>query len=102
MISGAGVTGISVGQFASFGWEPTPGRIDVWRATYTATDFSTHRIVELSTETSRFEVYTDPFPATARETRTPTEARARIEIIPAPASLALLGVGGLATARRRR
>jgi hypothetical protein len=101
-ISGGDVTGITVGQLAAFGWVPTPGRIDVWRGTFTATDFSGGRAVDLSTETTRFEVYTDPFPPTTREPRTPIEGRGQIQIVPAPAGLALVGLGGFALASRRR
>jgi hypothetical protein len=100
-ISGGEVTGVSIGQLAQFGWEPTPGRIDVWRGTFTATDF-TPRDIGLSTETTRFDVYTAPPPSSAHAPRTPIEGRGEIVIVPAPAGLALLGVGGVALARRRR
>jgi hypothetical protein len=102
VISGGDVTGASVGQLAAFGWVPTPGRIDVWRGTFTATDFAAARTVDLSTETTRFEAYTTLGPPAVREARTATEGSGQISIIPAPASLALLGLGGLAAARRRR
>lgn len=100
-ISGGSVTDASIGQLAQFGWEPTPGRINVWEAKFTVTDF-TARNIDLNTETTRFSVYTDPFPSTARRDIAATDGRGVIEVVPAPASLALLGLGGLAAARRRR
>lgn len=102
-ISGSSVTGISIGQLApQLGFTPDPGRIAVWSA-----DFSSgvEGNFDISTETSRFEVYSvDPGTVPIPEIRavTPTEGSARVEVIPAPASLALLGLGGLAAARRRR
>lgn len=95
--SGGDVTGITLGQLAAFGWEPRPGRIDVWQATFTATDF-TARSIDLSTDTTRFDVYT----IFGRAPRTPNEGRGQIQIVPAPAGLALLGLGGVAFAGRRR
>ena len=100
VISGGDVTDIVVGQLAHFGWEPRPGRIDVWQATFTVTDFAA-RSIDLSTDTTRFEVWTF-FVFYVREPRTPIEGRGQIQVIPAPAGLALLGVGGAVFAGRRR
>jgi hypothetical protein len=100
LISGGDVIGISIGQLAR-GWLPRPGRIDVWQGTFTVTDF-TARDINLSTETRRFEVYVNPWPDITRAARTPIEGRGVIRVIPAPAGLALLGLGGFAPARRRR
>jgi len=102
-ISGGSVTGIGAGQ--PLGWlpipgYPRPGRIEVWQATFTVTDFTARRI-ELSTETSRLDVFLDDITFT-RVIRTPAEGSAIIHIIPAPAGLVPLGLGGLALARRRR
>lgn len=100
VIAGGDVTGITVGQLAHFGWEPRPGRIDVWQATFTATDF-TARSIDLSTDTTRFDVWT-VWVFLEREPRTPIEGRGQIAIVPAPAGVALLSLGGVALARRRR
>jgi len=105
VVAGADVTGISIGQLGLvFGFTAEPGRIDAWRADFTATDFAVERTVDLSTTTTRMDVYVGPDPGGAwpRESRSPTEGRGSFRIVPAPASLALLGLGGLAAARRRR
>jgi hypothetical protein len=101
VISGSDVTGITVAQLSAFGWAPTPGRIEAWRATFTVTDF-TARSIDVSTETSRFEVYINPRPDTTRAARTPIEGRGVIQVVPAPAGPALLGRGGAVLAGRRR
>jgi hypothetical protein len=101
-ISGSSVTGIVAGQLALFGFSPEPGRIEVWRATFSVTDF-TFREINFSTETNRFVVYPTEAGLPASEPRDlPTEGRAAIRVIPTPAGLALLGLGALAAARRRR
>ena len=49
-ISGSSVLGISVGQLTPIiGFTPLPGRIDLWRATFTVTDFP-YTVIELSTD----------------------------------------------------
>jgi hypothetical protein len=101
-IAGGDVTGIGIGQLSG-SWSPRPGRIDVWRGTFTVTDF-TARSIDLSTETARFEVYVKPFMAfgSRRASRVPIEGRGQIQIAPAPTGLALLALGGVAIAGRRR
>jgi hypothetical protein len=101
-ISGASVIGISVGQLIT-GFMPTPGRIEVWQATLTVTDFAPRQI-DLTTATTRLDVYLDlsVLPVPMRETRTPIEGRTMIQVVPAPAGLALLGLGGVVFAGRRR
>lgn len=102
-IMGASVTGIDVRQL-TIGLTPDPGRIPAWSAVFTIADIAP-RMIELSTETTRFEVYeVDPFTVLIPEIRslTPTEGAARITVVPAPAGLALLGLGGLAAAHRQR
>lgn len=99
-IIGSSVEGISVGQLTPlFGFQPIPGRIDLWEATFTVIDFP-YSVIELRTETERMDVYLD---ATLwrREMRTPVEGRIEI-IIPAPAGAAIFGLGGLTAMRRRR
>lgn len=104
-ITGPSVIGASARQLPpQLGFTPDPGRIEIWGATFTVTDF-TARTVDLSTETSRLEVYTvDPGTVTIPLIHrvTPVEGAGAVQVIPAPAALALLGVGGLAAARRRR
>lgn len=104
-ISGLSVLKISVGQLAPrLGFSPQPGRIDLWQATFTATDLSREYMVDLNTETTRFAVYLEPGSIPIPYTReiTAIEGQYRLAIIPAPGALALLGLGGLAAVRRRR
>lgn len=102
-----GFEGIIAGQlaFPPGGMYPDPSNpIRFWQATYTApADVSVPFDVQLSTITRDVFVYLDPLGG-------PTESRGAglvegagtISVIPAPASLALLGLGGLAACRRRR
>ena len=101
---GSSVTGIRVGQLSPiFGFTPEPGRIDLWSGTLTITDFSVIRDITIETQTSRFDVFITPWVGEiTRETRPVTEGRAVIRSIPAPGAMTLLGVAGLAVARRRR
>jgi len=74
--------------------------IAFWQATYTA---SAEGVIDLSTDTSRFDVYIDRDSSTSESRMSGlTEGSGTITVVPAPASLALLGLGGLAAARRRR
>lgn len=97
VIDGASVLGISVGQLYLFS-TPAPGRIDVWQATFTVTDFAA-RTIDAWTVTERLDVYLSDW---QRETRVPIEARAPIIIIPAPGSGLVLCFAGALTCRRRR
>lgn len=100
VISGSSVTGASIGQLWAFGFVPDPGRIAVWTGDFSS---ATEGVYDISTATSRFSVYTDAAtPGERRDVTGTGEGRATVEVIPAPASLALLGLGGLAAARRRR
>ncbi|MEQ8317305.1 MAG: PEP-CTERM sorting domain-containing protein [Phycisphaerales bacterium] len=102
--SGGDVLDIVTGQlqFPSGGiFADTSDPILIWSATWSTTDF-TARTVDLATETARYNLYLDDTGLSSEVTATVLEGAGRIEVIPAPASLALLGLGGLAAARRRR
>ncbi|MEQ9096642.1 MAG: PEP-CTERM sorting domain-containing protein [Phycisphaerales bacterium] len=81
----------------------------VWTIDYTATDFSTDRIMPLETITDPgpkgFWVYTSASGSSSRQISTALlmEGMGEIRIIPAPASLGLLAVAaGTMAVRRRR
>jgi hypothetical protein len=103
IIDGPDVRSISHGQLYGFGFLPDPANpIPVWKATFTVTDF-TPREIDLSTTTTRFEVYVEDLgPGSPREPRIVAEGRATIHVIPAPAPLALLGLGAATVVARRR
>jgi hypothetical protein len=79
----------------------TSDSILIWSGTWSTTDF-TARTVDLATDTSRYSLYLDDTGLSSDVTPTVLEAAGQIQVVPAPASLALLGLGGLAAARRRR
>lgn len=79
----------------------TSDPILIWTGTWSTTDF-TPRIVDLFTETDEYRLFSDDTGAFWDVTPTVLEAAGQIQVIPAPASIALLGLGGLATLRRRR
>lgn len=102
---GAGdVMNIVTGQlhFPSGGFDAdTNDPILIWSGTWSTTDF-TARFVDLTTETDRYNLYLDSIGTSSDVTSTVLEAAGQIQVIPAPASLALVGLGGLAALRRRR
>ena len=103
-VAGASVEGIIVGQLnfpPGMIFADPSNPIDVWKSDFAPADVTTVRTIDLSTSTGQFAIYPER-DSSVSETRTPTEGAGAIEVIPAPASLALLGLGGLAAARRRR
>lgn len=102
--TGGDVLGITTGQLhMPMGgiFADTSNPIRIWSATWSTTDF-TPRTVDLFTETDLYNLFSDDTGASWNVTPTVFEAEGQIRVIPAPASLALLGLGGLAALRRRR
>lgn len=103
-ISGGDVIDIVTGQLQfppGSIFADTSDPIMIWSGTWSTSDF-TARTVDLSTETGRYSLYLDDTGLSSDVTATVIEGAGQIEVIPAPASLALLGLGGLAAVRRRR
>ncbi len=100
-----GASGILLGQlhFPGAGiFADTSNPVDVWRIEYTATDF-TPRVIDLTTLTSRFDVYIDSTGLSRTvDPGSLMEGTGEIRIIPAPATLALGAMAGLVAVRRRR
>lgn len=99
-----GIEGILAGQLnfppgGHMGTNP----IAFWRVTYTAPLDAMEMTVDLSTATSRFEVYPTR-DSVFGESRLDglTEGSATIHVVPAPAGMAVIGVGALLGMRRRR
>ena len=101
--SGNGVDGVIAGQlnFPPAGiYADDTNPIAFWSATYTA---SAEGVYDLVSETTKFDTYIAMDSSTSESRLADlTEGSGTITVIPAPASLALLGLGGLAAARRRR
>lgn len=100
-----GVEGILAGKlnFPATGIPPDPNPILFWQGVYTApTDVATPFDVDLSTSTSRFDVYIERPSSTTRSLLPGfTEGNATIRVIPAPASALVLAGLALTTRRRR-
>lgn len=104
-LSASGIDGILAGQlnFPIPGATATDNPIAFWTATYTA-PLSVHEPfdVDLSTVTSRFTVYTEFGTPDVRSFDDVLEASGTIRVIPAPMSLAVLGICSITVGRRRR
>ncbi|MEO1279107.1 MAG: hypothetical protein AAFV77_09140 [Planctomycetota bacterium] len=104
--SGSGVDGILAGQlnFPATGgiYADDTNPIAFWQATYTADVVTDPTIVDIRTETTRYDVYVERGSAQS-ESRLDEliEGAATIEVIPAPASAVVLA-GGVLVLRRRR
>lgn len=82
--------------------------VAVWTINYTATDFTMDRVIPLATETDPgskgFWVYETAAGSTSRQILFGSlmEGAGSIRVVPAPASLTLLGVAAAMSLRRRR
>lgn len=73
-----------------------------WEATYTVPIDATPMLVELTTMTSRLDVYPELLnPRSESRLDGLLEGEATIRVVPAPAGAALIGLGGLLGRRRR-
>lgn len=99
-----GIEGILAGQlnFPPAG-HVSENPIAFWRATYTAPIDATAMDVDLSTATSRYEVYPTR-DSVFGESRLGdlVEGSATIHVVPAPAGMMVMGVGALLAIRRQR
>lgn len=108
VLTPAGVEGIIAGQlmFPICGIAGCPESINpiaFWQATYTAPLDASPMMVELSTLTTRLDVYPEML-SSRSESRLDglVEGSATIHVVPAPAGVAVLGLGALLAVRRRR
>ncbi|MFI4916093.1 MAG: hypothetical protein ACIAS6_06255 [Phycisphaerales bacterium JB060] len=103
--SATGYDGIIAGQlnFFNVSYADPTNPIAFWEATYTApVDVTNPFDVDLSTMTSRYDVYPEMQRASSESQLSElVEGAATIRVIPAPASASLLAVGLLAMRRRR-
>lgn len=101
--AGGDVLGVVVGQlhFPTIGaFADTSDPLLVWSGTWSTTDF-TPRLVDLTTDTFAYSLYLDATGASGGFLPTVVEGMGRIQVVPAPASLALIGLGVVAALRRR-
>lgn len=111
VLTGTGAVDVQPGQLHA-PFIPTIGVSDnpaaVWTITYTATDFSADRLMPLETNTDPgskgFWVYESATGSTSRQISASLlmEGMGEIRIVPAPASLGLLGLAAGALCVRRR
>lgn len=108
MLTPAGVEGIIAGQLmfpvcGIGGCPPSINPVAFWEATYTAPLDASPMDIELSTLTTRFDVYPEVL-VTRSESRLDglIEGSATIRVVPAPAGMAVFGVGAMLVVRRRR
>ncbi|MEO1008186.1 MAG: PEP-CTERM sorting domain-containing protein [Planctomycetota bacterium] len=104
VLSATGVDDIVAGQISGLGgiYADTSNPIAFWEVDYTVDTFDVFE-VQLSTDTSRFDVYIDMSSA-ASESRLAdlTEASGSFLVnVPAPGTLAMLGLGAVVMRRRR-
>jgi MYXO-CTERM domain-containing protein len=103
--AGGNVTGIITGQlhFPLAGiFADTSNPIKAWHGTFTTSDFTT-RTVNLSTDSTKYSVYTDEAGTSSDFINSLIEAAGGIQVgVPTPGTAALLGLGALAAGRRRR
>lgn len=76
---------------------------DIFEATFTANDFTSSYTVDITTATNQLSLYNSASGPQATAVQA-TELAGTIQVIgvPAPSSLALVGLGGLVATRRRR
>ena len=104
--NGGNVDGIITGQlhFPLAGiFADTANPIKAWHGTFSTSDFS-FRTVNLSTDTSKYDVYIDSQGTSKSFIDSLIEGAGGIQVgaVPAPGTAALLGLGALAAGRRRR
>ena len=104
--NGGNVSGIITGQlhFPLAGiFADTSNPIKAWHGTFSTSDF-TFRTVNLSTASSKFDVYTDDKGTSKSFLDGLVEGAGGINVgaVPTPGTAALLGLGALAAGRRRR
>jgi uncharacterized protein (TIGR03382 family) len=99
------VTGIISGQLhfpLAQIFADTSNPIKAWHGTFTTSDLSL-RTVNLSTDSSKYSVYTDEAGTSSDFIDSLIEGAGGINVgVPTPGTAALLGLGALAAGRRRR
>ena len=102
---GGDVTGIISGQLhfpLAQIFADTSNPIKAWHGTFTTSDLS-FRTVNLSTDSSKYSVYTDEAGTSSDFIDSLIEGAGGINVgVPTPGTAALLGLGALAAGRRRR
>ncbi len=100
--SGNGLNGVIWGYGFLFSFQPAPGNTaNVWRGTFTAAAQGSVNVAFTGLEPTSVFTSTPGIPTPVWGTSLPGVGGS-ITIIPAPAGLALLGLGGVAALQRRR